>query len=403
MRSVGIVAEYNPFHNGHLYHLKQSKEISGSDVAIVAMSGNFLQRGEPAIVPKWTRTKMALLSGADLVVEIPYAFAVQKAEIFALGSVYLLDALKCSSICFGSELGNIHPFLHTVDLLKDQEETYNSRIRFYIKQGVSYPKALALAYSDLEKNKDTVDLSRPNNILGYHYIAAAKKLKSNVEFFTVKRNTAEHDDQTIHDDKIASATSIRKLIKQEGNLHRIRPYIPEATYNEMEAYYRTYKHFHDWEDYWPYLQYRLLTMNNDELNQMYDIEEGLPYRLQRAAESSGSFQSFMENVKTKRYTWTRLQRICVHALTNTTRTDMNSAGETPGYIRLLGMSAKGREYLNKVKKDLPLPLVSTVSAFPEALFTLDRRAALVYSQVMKEPARSDLFSMEYAQPPIMAD
>ncbi|VEF48514.1 Protein of uncharacterised function (DUF795) [Bacillus freudenreichii] len=403
MRSVGIIAEYNPFHNGHLYHLKQSKEISGSDVAIVAMSGNFLQRGEPAIVPKWTRTKMALLSGADLVVEIPYAFAVQKAEIFALGSVYLLDALKCSSICFGSELGNIHPFLHTVDLLKDQEETYNSRIRFYIKQGVSYPKALALAYSDLEKNKDTVDLSRPNNILGYHYIAAAKKLKSNVEFFTVKRNTAEHDDQTIHDDKIASATSIRKLIKQEGNLHRIRPYIPEATYSEMEAYYRTYKHFHDWEDYWPYLQYRLLTMNYDELNQMYDIEEGLPYRLQRAAESSGSFQSFMEKVKTKRYTWTRLQRICVHTLTNTTRTDMKSAGETPEYIRLLGMSAKGREYLNKVKKDLPLPLVSTVSAFPEAMFTLDRRAALVYSQVMKEPARSDLFSMEYAQPPIMAD
>lgn len=403
MRSVGIVAEYNPFHNGHLYHLNQSKEISGSDVTIVAMSGNFLQRGEPAIVPKWTRTKMALRSGADLVVEIPYAFAVQKAEIFAMGSVYLLDALKCNSICFGSELGSIQPFIHTVDLLKKQEETYNRRIRFYIKQGVSYPKALAFAYSDLEKNEDTVDLSRPNNILGYHYIQASKKIKSKIEPFTVKRNTAEHDDQTIHDDKIASATSIRKLIKQEASLDRIRSYIPEATYREMESYYHHYEHLHDWEDYWPYLQYRLLTMNNEELNQMYDIEEGLPYRLQKAAQSSGSFQTFMEKVKTKRYTWTRLQRICVHALTNTSRADMEAAGETPKYIRLLGMSPKGREYLNKVKKDLPLPLVSTVSAFPEAMFTLDRRAALVYSQVMKEPARNNLFSMEYAQPPIMAD
>lgn len=403
MRSVGIVAEYNPFHNGHYFHLNQSKEVSESEVAIVAMSGNFLQRGEPAIVSKWTRTKMALLAGADIIVEIPYAFAVQKAEIFAFGSVYLLDALKCSSICFGSESGSIDPFFHTVELLKEQEEKYNQKIRFYIKQGVSYPKALALAYAELEKNKDSVDLSRPNNILGYHYISAADKLNSNMQFFTVKRNTAEHDDETIHDDQIASATSIRKLIKEEGNLNRIRPYVPESTFTEMDGYYHTYGHFHDWEDYWPYLQYRLATMGEAELNQMYDIEEGLPYRLQKAAQTAESFQSFMEMAKTKRYTWTRLQRICVHALTNTSRADIHSAGEAPGYIRLLGMSAKGREYLNKVKKDLSLPLVSTISSFPQDMLALDRKAALVYSQALKEPARKDLLSLEYAQPPIMAD
>lgn len=401
MKSVGIIAEYNPFHNGHYYHMNQSKAVSESEVAIVAMSGNYLQRGEPAIVSKWTRTEMALQAGADIVVEIPYAFAVQKAELFALGSIVILDALKCSSVCFGSESGDIHPFLHTVELLKEQEGTYNRKIRFYIKQGVSYPKALALAYADLDKNKDSVDLSRPNNILGYHYVAAAKKINSKMEFFTVKRHTAEHDDQTIHDDHIASATSIRKLIREEGNLNRIRPYVPKSTFNKMEAYYETYGHYHDWEDYWPYLQYRLLTMDAEGMNQMYDIEEGLPNRLQKAAQSAESFQSFMEKVKTKRYTWTRLQRICVHALTNTSKASILSAGETPGYIRLLGMSPKGREYLNKVKKDLSLPLVSTVSSFPEEMLALDRRASIVYSHVLKEPARSRLLSMEHAQPPIM--
>lgn len=403
MKSVGIIAEYNPFHNGHFYHLTESKKVSKSEVAIVAMSGNFLQRGEPAIVSKWTRAKMALSAGADIIVEIPYSFAVQKAEIFALGSVYLLDALKCSSICFGSESGSIQPFLHTVELLKEQEKTYNQKIRLYIKEGVSYPKALALAYSDLRKNKDSVDLSRPNNILGYHYVAAAEKINSRMQFFTVKRNTAEHDDQTIHDDRIASATSIRKLIKEEGSLHRIQSYVPDCTYTEMDTYYQTFGQFHDWEDFWPYLQYRLLTMDEEELNQMYDIEEGLPYRLQKAARSAESFQTFMEKVKTKRYTWTRLQRICVHALTNTSRTDIKAAGETPRYIRLLGMSAKGRAYLNKVKKDLPLPLISTVSSFPKDMLALDRKAALVYSQILKEPERSSLLSLEYAQPPIMAD
>ncbi|MFD1705778.1 nucleotidyltransferase [Siminovitchia sediminis] len=401
MKSVGVIAEYNPFHNGHLYHLNQSKAMTGSDIVIVAMSGNFLQRGEPAIVSKWTRAKMALNAGADVVVEIPYPFAVQKAEIFASGSVAILDALHCQSICFGSESGTIHSFYKTVDFLEKNQDTYNQYIRHFIKQGVSYPKALALAFGALGKKEDTVDLTRPNNILGYHYIHAANRLNSDIHFYTVKRHTAEHDDDHIHDDQIASATSIRKLIRENGHLESIRPYIPETTYAEMEAYYQSYLHWHEWEDYWPYLQYRLLTMNEDEMNNMYDIEVGLPYRLQKAAEKSSSFRSFMERVKTKRYTWTRLQRICVHILTNTTKKDMETAGNKPQYIRLLGISAGGRAYLNKVKKDVSLPIVSTVSSFPEDLLRLDRKAALVYSQALSETKRDRLFTLEYAQPPIM--
>lgn len=402
MKSVGIIAEYNPFHNGHLYHLQKTKEVSAADVAICVMSGNFLQRGEPALVSKWYRTRMALEAGLDIVVELPYAFAVQKAEIFAYGAVYLLNALKCDSICFGSESGEVKPFLNTLEYLNKHSDTYDHYIKAYIKQGVSYPRALAQAYSSLKDGlRDGVDLSKPNNILGYQYIRAAHEMNSKIHFFTVKRSKAGHHDQTFHHEKIASATSIRKSLSENPDLDQIRPYVPESTLSVLASYVQKYKKLHGWEDYWPFFQYRLLTMSEDELQEIYDAEEGLPYRLKKAAKSAKSFHSFMQSVKTKRYTWTRLQRICVHILTNTPKSVMVPAAEKPQYIRLLGMSRTGRDYLNKRKKELELPLISTVSSFPEDWLVLDRKSSQVYAHVLPEPEKSSLFSLEFAQPPIM--
>lgn len=402
MKSVGIVAEYNPFHNGHLYHLQKTKEMSGADVAICVMSGNFLQRGEPALVSKWYRARMALEAGLDIVVELPYAFAVQKAELFAYGAVYLLNALKCDAICFGSESGDVKPFLNTLEYLNKHSDTYNHYIKSYVKQGVSYPRALALAYESLKEGlHNGVDLSKPNNILGYQYIRAAHELNSNIQFFTVKRNKAEHHDQTFHHEKIASATSIRKSLSENPDFDQIRSYVPESTLSVLASYVKKYKNLHEWENYWPFFQYRLLTLSEDELHQIYDAEEGLPYRFLRAAQSANSFHSFMESVKTKRYTWTRLQRICVHILTNTPKHMMIPAVEKPQYIRLLGMSPAGRDYLNKRKKELELPLISTVSSFPEDWLMLDRKSSQVYAHVLPEPEKSSLNSLEFAQPPIM--
>ncbi|WP_340085246.1 nucleotidyltransferase [Siminovitchia sp. FSL H7-0308] len=402
MKSVGIIAEYNPFHNGHLYHLHKSKEVSGAGVVICVMSGNFLQRGEPALISKWYRTRMALEAGSDIVVELPYAFAVQKAEIFAFGAVYLLNALKCDSICFGSESGEVQPFFNTLDYLNKHSETYNDHIKRYVKQGVSYPRALALAYEAVKDGlRNGVDLSKPNNILGYQYIRAAHEINSHIHFFTVKRNKAGHHDQTFHHEKMASATSIRKSLSENPNLDHIAAYVPESTLSALASYVNRYKKLHDWEDYWPYLQYRLLTMSDDELQQVYDAEEGLPYRLKKTAQNAKSFHSFMESAKTKRYTWTRLQRICVHILTNTPKNMMIPAAKKPQYIRLLGMSSAGRDYLNKRKKELELPLISTVSSYPDEWLMLDRKSSQVYAHVLPDPEKSRLVSLEFAQPPIM--
>jgi len=187
MNSVGIVAEYNPFHNGHQFQVQSAKKLSQSDIAIAVMSGNFLQRGEPAIVNKWARTKMALQAGVDIVIELPYAYAVQNAEIFAYGAVLLLNSIGCRNICFGSESGDIHQFDETVQFINQNKAKYEENIRKYIKKGISYPSALSAAFKELEPGSTTIDLTQPNNILGFHYMAAGKKINSRISFHTVQR------------------------------------------------------------------------------------------------------------------------------------------------------------------------------------------------------------------------
>lgn len=400
MRSTGVVVEYNPFHNGHLYHLVESRRITQADVMIAVMSGNFLQRGEPALVSKWARTNMALKSGVDIVIELPYSFAVQKADTFAFGAVSLLNGLKCNSICFGSESGEFQPFLETFNLLNQNKVKYEESVRSFMKTGMSYPSAYAAAYKGLGPDSTTVDLSKPNNILGYHYLSAAAQINDQLELFTIGRKNTDYHDVAFTNESIASATAIRKSLHQHLNLDKIQPYIPETTLSELKDYRKVYGQFHQWEQYWPILQYRLMTMEPEELRQIYDMEEGIENRLKKAALSTDSFHAFMGAVKTKRYTWTRLQRICVHVLTNTKKSTIQSLNKNPQYARLLGMNSKGRGYLSHIKKEMSLPLVSRVSAYPAELLALDIKASNVYAHVLPEPNRSKLLAMEYGQPPI---
>jgi predicted nucleotidyltransferase len=167
MKAVGVIVEYNPFHNGHAYHLQAAKELAQADLAIAVMSGNFLQRGEPALISKWYRTRMALLNGVDIVLELPYRFATQKAETFANGAVTILDAIGCHSLCFGSESGDISSFFETVDYLDTHKERFDEKIKMNIKSGVSYPKALSLSFQSLSSPENILSLDKPNNILGF--------------------------------------------------------------------------------------------------------------------------------------------------------------------------------------------------------------------------------------------
>ncbi|WP_325050513.1 nucleotidyltransferase [Falsibacillus albus] len=399
---MGVIVEYNPFHNGHLHHLEISKMKTNADAAIAVMSGNFLQRGEPALVSKWSRAKMALRSGVDIVIELPYAFATQKAETFAFGSICLLDAMHCQSYCFGSESGDIGAFTHTIEKLERSEDRMNSLIKENIKEGMSYPSSVSKAIASLGlTGEGHVDLTTPNNILGYHYMKAAREIGTAMKAFTIQRKNADYHDEDFSSATIASATSIRKALFSEGfQQDVIRQYVPESTIEELISYHKEFTIFHQWERYWPLLQYRLISASLDELANIYEIEEGIEHRLKEAAQLASSFQEFMTKVKTKRYTWTRIQRMVLHVLTNTTKEQMISHCHKPSYIRLLGMNEKGRKYLGMVKKELSLPMISKLSSAKQEDIHLDIRASNVYAQGLPEPYKAKLMKMEYSQPPI---
>jgi predicted nucleotidyltransferase len=401
MKAVGVIVEYNPFHNGHAYHLQAAKETSQADVAIAVMSGNFLQRGEPALISKWYRTKMALLNGVDIVLELPYRFATQKAETFANGAVSILDAIGCHSLCFGSESGDISSFLQTVDYLDTNKERFDEKIKMNIKSGVSYPKALSLSFQSLSSPENILSLDKPNNILGFHYVKSIIQQKSSILPLTIKRKNADYHDEHFATETIASATSIRKALfaNKEENIS-IEQYVPTATSTLLKEYLAVYGHFHQWENYWNYLRFRLLQMSPEELREVYEVEEGIEHRLIAAALDSTNFKEFMQKIKTKRYTWTRLQRICVHILTNTKKIDMKSMPEIASYLRLLGMTKNGKEYLNQYKSQFALPLVSKLSAYKEKDILLDIRASRVYSFAIGNQTRDILLHQEYKQPPI---
>jgi predicted nucleotidyltransferase len=401
MKAVGVIVEYNPFHNGHAYHLQAAKQKAQADLAIAVMSGNFLQRGEPALVSKWFRTKMALQNGVDIVLELPYQFATQKAETFSNGAVSILDAIGCHSLCFGSESGDISSFLQTVDYLDKHKEHFDKSVKMNIKSGVSYPKALSLSFQSLSSPENVLSLDKPNNILGFHYVKSIIQQKSSIIPLTVKRKNANYHDEHFATETIASATSIRKaLFANKEEKVSIEQYVPAVTSTLLKEYLAVYGHFHEWENYWDYLRFRLLQMSPEELREIYEVEEGIEHRLLSAVLDSTNFNEFMQKIKTKRYTWTRLQRICVHILTNTKKDDIKNMPETASYLRLLGMTKKGKEYLNQYKSHFALPLVSKLSAYKEKDIYLDIRASRVYSFGIGSQTRDSLLHQEYKQPPI---
>jgi predicted nucleotidyltransferase len=399
MKAVGVIVEYNPFHNGHALHLEESKKASGADVAIAAMSGNFLQRGEPALVSKWTRTKMALDAGVDVVFELPYQYATQQAEIFAYGGVSLLSSAGCESVCFGSEDGNIEAFQRTYDFLALHDKDYQERVKQHIQNGVSYPKALSMAFLDLSPEESLIDLSQPNNILGFHYLKAAKKLENPLKVLTVPRKSAGYHDEHFSSTTIASATSIRTaLFSKNGQIDEILNYVPTTTFKILNEYKAINGEFHHWELYWPFLKYKLLQSSAEELRGIYEVEEGIENRLLNQVIHAESFLDFMNRVKTKRYTWTRIQRICLHVLTNTKKSEMNVGNKPVPYLRLLGMSEKGRLYLNKQKRQIGIPLISKLSSYNHDEITPDVRASKIYRLGLT--SGSQKLNNEYSETPI---
>ncbi|MDL4841279.1 nucleotidyltransferase [Aquibacillus rhizosphaerae] len=402
MKACGLIVEYNPYHNGHQYHLEQSKQITAADCTIAVMSGNFLQRGEPAIIDKFSRAKIAIEQGVDLVVELPFVYAVQNSDLFSRGAVLTLGALNASTLCFGSEHGEIHTFIEAFDLYQNNQEEYTRVLKDNLSTGLSFPEASKYAYASIGLTTGNVDLSQPNNILGFSYVKSIFSTNQSIKPITIKRHKNSFHQQDITH-PIASATSIRKELLASDQISKLaESTLPETTKKELTNYYKHTGIWHHWEQYFSILQYRVLTMTDKELGNIHGVEEGLENRLKRTASKVTSFVSWMEQLKTKRYTWTRLQRVFVHILTNTTKETIKHLSQNTHlpYIRLLGMSEQGQAYLKEIKSKRETPIITGFKKNFHPMLDADERATDAFYSVLEPGQRIRLRKQEF-EPPII--
>lgn len=396
MKACGLIVEYNPFHNGHQFHLEQAREASQADCMIAVMSGSFLQRGEPAIIDKFHRTKAALMAGVDLVIELPFAYAVQSSHYFATGAVTILNDLKVETICFGSESGKIEPFYHGVSLMQKHKRLYDETIQTYLQKGYSYPRASSKAYEEI--GIDDLDLFQPNNILGLSYTKAIVHNQLPIKALTIKRKNSHYHDDEINS-SIASATSIRKEITVNELSEQATTALPKSSQVELETYKHTTGVWHTWEDYFPLLYYRVISMSANELATIHGVDEGLETRLKETVKQATSFHDWIRRMKSKRYTHVRLQRMFVHILTNTTKQEIQTflnRSKLP-YIRLLGMNKTGQAYLHQQKKQIETPIITNLTyKYPD--LAIDERAQHVYYSILQAETSQTLRNQEFALP-----
>ncbi|WP_085992488.1 nucleotidyltransferase [Oceanobacillus senegalensis] len=400
MKACGLIVEYNPFHNGHSYHIQEAKKTANADCTIAIMSGSFLQRGEPAIIDKFHRTKAALDSGIDIVIELPFVYAVQNSDIFAAGSVLTLHQIGVSSICFGSESGRISFFIKSYENYKEKEPIYREILKSGLTKGLSFPEASRIAYENIGLSTKELDLTLPNNILGFSYVKTILEHQLPIEPLTISRTKNNFHDKMITD-KIASATSIRKKLFEENQItEAIKATIPEKSHYQLSDYKSLTGKWHNWEYYFQLLHYRVMTMSLDELKNIHGINEGIEHRLKKTAKKATTFHEWVELIKTKRYTWTRIQRMFIHILTNTKKSEIASFTNpyTIPYIRILGLTKRGQAYLNSKKKDISIPIVFGFNRDKNPMLQIEERATQAYYSILDPRIRHKLFQQELRVP-----
>lgn len=401
MKIVGLIAEYNPFHNGHKYHIEKAKELSGADAVVVVMSGNFVQRGAPAIMPKHLRAKMALLSGADLCIELPVPFATGTAEHFAYGAVSMLHKLGCiDAICFGSECADINMLQKCAEILYEEPESYRFPLREFLRQGHSFPVARAKAIRRASGNDtDLSDLLRhPNNILGIEYLKALRRLGSSITPITIARKKAGYHDDTLGS-VISSATAIREYLGTHTDFSALSEQMPLPCYEEMTRHVE--KRFPIVaEDFSLLLKYRLLSENASSLTQYQDVSESLANRIINNRNRFVSYEQFCELLKTKELTYTRISRALIHILLCIKKEPLLTE---PAYARVLGFRKETVSVMKEIKKNTAIPLITklsdAISASDEEKLMLetDLFASNLYESAITEKYHT-AFINEYEHP-----
>ncbi len=336
MDKIGIICEYNPFHNGHLYHINKIKEMFPDSTIVLVMSGNFTQRADASIINKWDKTEIALKNNIDLVVELPFEFTCESADTFAYGAINILNHLKVDYIVFGSESGDIDLLNSIADIQLTDE--YNNKVKELVNTGVNYATCLSKALNSFGFK----DIKNPNDILAISYIRELKKINSKIKPITIKRNT-DYNSKVLTDD-ITSATSIRENIKNKD----IKKYVPKNVYPYLQ------NKLYFIEDYFPLLKYKILS-EIDNLNIYFGVEEGIDNKIKKVIYNSNTYDELIMNIKSKRYTYNKIKRILLYILVGFTKEEALKRKEIK-YIRVLGFNNKGRKYLNSIKKEVKVPI-----------------------------------------------
>lgn len=366
-RITGIIAEYNPFHKGHAYHLTKAKALTGADYMIAVISGDFVQRGEPALADKYCRAHMALAEGVDLVLELPSPYSYASAETFAAGAVSLLEHLGCvNALCFGSECGELPALDACARVLAEEPAPYQELLRTFLRQGYSFPlsrsKAL-LAYLATTPglmgafaNMGEL-LNQPNNLLGIEYLKALRLQNSSIRPYTLARKGAPYHDTALSG-SLASASAIRKAL-HSGSFSAVSSQLPSGAGRILKSYLSRKKAL-TWDDFSPVLHYRLLSMTQEELASCTDVSLELAARIRQNLAQFQSSSSFASLLKTRQVTYTRVTRALCHILLNDRKEDADRRKETgyPVYARILGFRRESQSLLSIVKQSSRIPVIS---------------------------------------------
>ena len=362
---LGIVCEYNPFHNGHLYHLEQSKRMTGSNYTVAVMSGNFTQRGSTSLIDKWSKAEAAINCGVDLVIELPVLYATSSAENFAEGAVKILDSLKVVDyISFGAETSDTDILTTFAYILYKEPKKYKTLLSHELGKGLSYPKArenaLLMYLNDIRKYVNV--LSSPNNILGIEYIKALKKYKSNIMPISIARFESGYHD-TGYTSNIASATAVRNIVKN-GGFDILKRLLPAPSYGILMNNIKQGHIVPDLSVFEKQIIYNLRKMDVTEIAELPDVSEGLEFAIKKAANSCNSIVEFLNIIKSKRYTSTRIQRILLYSLLGITKKDMALSRKQYPYIRVLGLNNRGKFLISEIAKANPkLEIITSVKRF----------------------------------------
>lgn len=397
---LAIIGEYNPFHNGHLYHLNNSIKLTNADYTILVLSGNFVQRGDCALIDKWKRASMAIQNGIDLVIELPVLYSISSAEDFAYGSVKILDSLKIVNyLSFGSECGDLKTLSAFANILTNEPPEFQSLLKHELSKGLSFPKArenaLLLYLNDIRKYANI--LNCPNNTLGIEYLKALKCNRSNIQPLTVQRQAVSYNSLD-NINGFASATAIREMI-YNNEYDKIFSSVPQSSYEILLESIRSGEFVTGLNCFEKEILYKLRCMSKQDIANLLAVSEGLENTIKDAASNCNTLEELIDKIKSKRFTRTRIQRILLYALLGYTKEDMEFLKKNSPYIRVLGFSNKGKSLLSTISNyNKKLEIVTSVKQYEDNcknkkllnILKKDIRATDIYTLGYKNNSKANL-------------